>query len=410
MGQSSGGVDRYIPAVSVNVEQVERQSKPTRVNGSVPGRSRWVDSIRVGLGVWVATRLAYLAVTILSPWVGGGYIRFSDQMAVGWRSWDAGHFLRIAEHGYGVEPLDLAFFPVYPMLMRALNWVLPGNALAAGLFVSSLASLGLLILLHRLVTTEFSATMASRTLYALAAFPTAFFLAGVYNESLFLLLAVGSLYLARGGNWWAAGAVAAVASGTRSAGLLLLLPLAYEYLRQTGFPRWRPRWDVLSLALVPVGLMAYMAYCWVQFDDAMAFSNAQEYWYRSFSIPPESIWRTFSEAADDHNRVINVIDGGSATLALIAVVLCFVGPWRLPRDTWYLAIFGAAMLALPLCYPAGDDRPLISMARHALEVLPIFLIAARMATRESLRSAYLAVGVSVQVCFLLIYLRYGWIA
>ena len=59
----------------------------------------------------------------------------------------------------------------------------------------------------------------------LAFFPAAVFFGAPYSESLFLLLAVGAFYAARTGRWAWAGACAGLASGTRSAGLLLLLIL-----------------------------------------------------------------------------------------------------------------------------------------------------------------------------------------
>ena len=90
-------------------------------------------------------------------------------------------------------------------------------------------------------------------------FPTGFFLVGGYPHGLFLLLAVGSMYAMRRRRWWLAGLLAALAGATRQVGVLLAAPFAYEYLRQCGFNPRRIRADVLSIALVPAGLLAFMA-------------------------------------------------------------------------------------------------------------------------------------------------------
>ena len=68
--------------------------------------------------------------------------------------------------------------------------------------------------------------LARPTLLLLAVFPAAVYFGAPYSESLFLLLAVGAFYAARTGHWAWAGACAGLASATRSAGLLLVLPLA----------------------------------------------------------------------------------------------------------------------------------------------------------------------------------------
>ena len=63
------------------------------------------------------------------------------------------------------------------------------------------------------------------TLLLLAVFPTAVFFGAPYSESVFLLLAVGAFYAARTDRWAWAGTCAAAAAATRSAGVLLMLPL-----------------------------------------------------------------------------------------------------------------------------------------------------------------------------------------
>ncbi len=143
-------------------------------------------------------------------------------------------------------------------------------AIAFAAFVAALA------LLYRLVELELGRRMARPTLLLLAVFPAAVFFGAPYSESLFLLCAVGAFYAARTRRFAWAGVAAMGAATTRSAGLLLLVPLAM--LWWTSAPR-RPR-DLAWLALAPLGVAAYAAWLGLAEGDALRFLDVQDAWSR----------------------------------------------------------------------------------------------------------------------------------
>ncbi len=373
----------------------------------------WRNAAVSALVVWTTSHLAYLIINVL-------HARAAAQPAPGlrsiihdWSKWDAGHYLRIAEFGYQDQfELDRAFFPLYPMLIKAANFVLPGSYLAAALFVSNVAAYGVLFMLHRLTAHELGPAAADRTIYYLVAFPTAFFLVAPYNHSLFLLAATSSLYAMRTGKWWLAGAAAAVASGTRSVGVLLLLPFAFEYLRQRSFDWRRIRFDALAILLVPGGLIGYAIYCKLAFGNFLAFSEAQRFWYRTFDWPWNSLWRTISEPfkwhALDEFSLVNLIDFGAAIAFLALLALCVVGPWKLRKDQMYLFIFGLAVVMVPLTNPAMDNRPLISMARHVIDAIPAFMILGKIGEHKTFDRLYPMPAIAFQAMLLMVFMNYGW--
>src|SRR5829696_5822297 len=213
------------------VSNSETEAPPLRGN-----ERPWRRSAVLALIVWTTSHLAYLIISVLHARAASQATPGLRSVASNWSKWDAGHYLRIAEFGYQSQyELDRAFFPLYPILIKAANFVLPGGYLLAALAVSNLAAYGALLMLHRLTAHEMGAATADRTIYYLVAFPTAFFLVAPYNHSLFLLAATSSLYAMRTGQWWLAGAIAAAASGTRSVGVLRGWSFAYEYLRQRSF-------------------------------------------------------------------------------------------------------------------------------------------------------------------------------
>ena len=150
-----------------------------------------------------------------------------------WRRWDALYFLRVAQDGYAHHRGLTAFFPLYPALVRVAAWPLGGHFTLAGLVVSWLCSWGTCLWFYRLVTREYGDRLARQALLFLLCCPLVFFCFAPYSESLFLLVSIGAVERARAGRPWQAGFLGALAMLTRSAGILLLIPLGWEVLRRS---------------------------------------------------------------------------------------------------------------------------------------------------------------------------------
>jgi len=401
---------------------------PPSPGGGRSASAGWRRAWRVGAAYWLICHAGYLAVQIIALRI-NGFTVAPGSSAIGtlismWVRWDAIGYVKIAEHGYPADPQPEflryddsalpAWPPGYPLLIRVASWLLPGSPNLAALVVSNLAMLGLLVVLYRLVETELDATTAERTLLCLLVFPTAFFLAAAYSESVFLLLTVAALYCARRQRWWWAGGLAGAASSVRVAGVTIIVALALEYLRQRDFDWRRIRPDVLALGLVPSGLVAYMAYQWVRYDNPFMFSDAQKIWGRGPIVMP---WRPLLDSLRDLNvvanterAVINTIDLGLLAVALALLVLGLVGPWKLRRDQLFLLVAGALPLMIAILQPIGDPNgpPWQSMNRYVLACFPIFLIMARMARHRLVERLVVFAGLPLQAGHLILYLGGQW--
>ena len=301
--------------------------------------------------------------------------------------WDAAWYLRIADAGYAGSDVRAAFFPLYPLLVRAVAapfGASPAALLIAAYAVALAAFLAALVLLHRLVTLELGRPLAGPALLLLAVFPAAVFFGAPYSESLFLLLAVGAFYAARTNRWAWAGAAAAGAAATRSAGVLLLIPLAM--LWWTSRPRRRS--DAAWLLLGPLGLAAYAAFLGLAEGDAWRFLDVQDAWSRELTIPLAGAWDGagaavdgarqllsgqrevvyFEQAAGDPYRIaaINLMLFGSLVFAVVACLGCLS---RLPKA---YGVWVAVSLVLPLTFPV-KPQPLMSLPRFLVVLFPIFM-------------------------------------
>ena len=345
--------------------------------------------------------------------------------------WDATWFLGIARDGYDGGS-GAAFFPLYPLLVRAL--VLgssdPGALLVSAYAVSLASFAGALLLLHRLAEIELGADPARATVVLLALFPAALFFGAPYSESLFLLVSVGAFYAARTGRWAWAGALAGAASGTRSAGILLLAPLAVLYLygpradrppdradSSWWTPRYRPRRDIAWLAAAPTGLAAYTLYLGLAHGDAFAYLHLQDQWFRSFAGPFAGIWEGavaawdgvrqlasgsrdpvyFTEAGDDPFKVAqrNITAFAFLVFGLVGAVGVVR---RLPAA---YGVYVVAALALPLSFPV-EPHPLMSIARFIAVLFPIFMwlaLVCRPGWRLGAAAAVSALGLGAATAF-----------
>ncbi|MFM8998606.1 MAG: mannosyltransferase family protein, partial [Actinomycetota bacterium] len=287
-------------------------------------------------------------------------------IATAWERFDALWFLRIADAGYRAADGSAAFFPGFPLAVRAVAWVLGGRPLAAGLLVANLAFLGALVALHALTSAERGGGTARATVVLLCWFPTSLFFLMPYSESLFLA-AVAVAFLAwRRERWWLACAAALVAALTRNVGILLVpafLAEAAAALRRGG-PRaaLRPLGVAASAA---VGFGAYLLW-WRGRGDLLAPFSAQANWQRELTAP----WTTIADAVGVAVSRFGTANGGYWMFDLVVFVVVVVGAvWATRRLSPGLVVYLWGGLLLPLLVPF-PGRPLMSVPRLVLPLFP----------------------------------------
>ncbi|MDP9793660.1 hypothetical protein J2S43_002172 [Catenuloplanes nepalensis] len=385
--------------------------EPQDVESTAAGRSWW-PALRTGTVISVASYVAWLVVTIYKQYDRkvGDPVSIADLLQAWWR-FDQTKYTRIAESGYATDPVDPAFFPLYPFLIRVTDVISPGGPKTAGVVVAGIAMFAMYVLLYRFTEVEFGRDVAARTSWAMAIWPVAFYLGIGFNVSLFIALMIGTLYAIRRGHWWLAGALGGLASATRSAGLLLGLAFAYEYLRVYGF-RWR--WNVLAAGLMPSGLLAYMGYLWWRFDDPLRFSGvAMEPWGRELDWPwtgiVEAVQLIVTEPLVDWRTLHSIFDLAAVLLVIALLVLCFTGPWRMRQDQWVLPLLGTGLLLFAISFPAGPvtNEPLMSAPRYVMEVLAAFILLGRL--RFSAFQVYTLISLPLQGVLLIHLLNNDWV-
>jgi hypothetical protein len=208
-----------------------------------------------------------------TPHVVESQSRFLD----GWFRWDAHFYLRIAESGYTNVPdawlhRDTHFWPLFPLLMRGISYLLPGHSLPlAGFLVSNTLLLGSVVLMNDLAERSIGKKGATVATTLLLTYPFALYFSAGYTESCYLFLALLTFFYGQRLRWREAGIAAAFASATRLQAAAVPAALAVLYLEECGWSVRRIRSDALWLLLGGLGPLAYAFYLKITFDDPLAF-------------------------------------------------------------------------------------------------------------------------------------------
>jgi Mannosyltransferase (PIG-V) len=311
--------------------------------------------------------------------------------------WDSQWFLHIAQHGYDSKQ-STAFFPLYPLVVHGLAFVLRSHV-AAAVIVSLAAATVAVVVLHKLARPLLGERGANDTVLFVALYPIAFVFTAAYSDALFLALAAGSFLAATQRRPLLAGVLGGLACGTRLIGLALLPALVVLL------------WDrrrLLALApliLLPAAVGAYALYLDRHLGDAWAFVNAQGvFWERHVhgGGPFSGLWLAVRDGYQGASELVQHLPRAPgapkhndqwSSWNVIQLLLLVAATWL----TWVAyrrlglayALYSAATLLIVLTSPA-DVVPLVSLPRFLLADFPLFLaLASVCATRPGLRTGVL---------------------
>jgi putative flippase GtrA len=249
---------------------------------------------------WALSRVLVLVPALVVQLAGwprdSWYPPFVERPFALLEAWDGRWYRMVAERGYLVVPhhqSDTAFFPLYPLAMRAVH-VFGLSLRTGGLLLANLGLLLALVALYELARTWVTEADARRTVTYAALFPIGFVFSMQYPEGLALaVLALAGLLAVRG-RWVGAGLFAALAALARPECVFLALPFAALARRQwPELPERRRTAAVLGVLAAPASLAGLCIYEFRTTSDPLAFSHAQQAWGRFGSA--DGVVRAFHE-------------------------------------------------------------------------------------------------------------------
>jgi hypothetical protein len=302
-----------------------------------------------------------------------------------WKCLDSNHYLDITREWYVPKSfletteewfqngddvgrvVQLVFLPGYPLAVYPVYRIL-GNDVIAGLLVSAAAFPAACCMLYRLLMLDVGHGTAFRAVVMLLLLPGGFFFLAPMSESLYLLLALSTLYCFRKKRFLLAGLFGAYCAFTRTVGLLLVAPLILEWIRT--FPKKKKQqkyWlaGVAAILAVPVGFLAYLWINKTVSGSATQFLLYQHRWwsqhlgwfFNTASYQTEYLLGAFREGARESAFGLwlpNLV-WHFGTLVLFALTAKKLRP---SYAAWFIAFF---VIAIGATWLLSGPRYLLSM-------------------------------------------------
>lgn len=308
------------------------------------------------------------------------------QLDQGLLAWDAAFYADIADGGYDAVPADgVRFFPLVPLLARAIASLPAIDTDLALLVVTNASALGLGVVLYALAWQERAdESFARRAVWLAYLLPPAFVLVMGYAESTLMLLAATVLLGARSRRWWVAAAAGYAAGLARPIGALLAVPAAVEALRVGRTLSRRETLARAAAAIAPVaGIMSFLGWSAVAGSGFMRPLEVQEDPLRrgDWRFPVTNLVDIARDAGPDRLSA-GVHVTASVILAVLAIVLA---------RRWPLSYAAYAGVFLVLALSASN---LDSLERYALSTIPFVFATADVAGGAERERAVLVVAVA----------------
>lgn len=207
---------------------------------------------------------------------------------------DAPHYLDIAENGYvtsGQHMYSIVFLPLFPALIKCFNYLF-GNSFVSALVINTFCSCTAGGVMYELALCDMGRRSARNTVVFTFAMPAAIFFIAPMSEALFLLLSALTLLFVRKGKFWLAAVFGALASFTRSVGIIMIIPFVAEAIvyavsikREKGGRALA--WTVVKLVccclILLAGTFGYLLINKLVWGDWFKFMEFQrDVWYQQF--------------------------------------------------------------------------------------------------------------------------------
>lgn len=250
-------------------------------------------------GIWFAvSRLFILAVTALYAVSTRRAEAYFSNLYGYWTKWDAPHYIGLIRNWYvneGDARYHIVFFPMYPLVCRVLLPLFGGNADISAMAVSNLSAIAAGAVLYQLTALDYGERTAARAAKLFFANPLSFFLSLPYTEALFLLLTLGTVYLARRKRVLWALLLGAMCAACRLMGVTVAIPIFYSMLcddRDAGI--LTPKRFALRFASCLTLLLGVEAYLLLNYqitgNPFQFWIYQRDHWYNTTG----TLWNTFS--------------------------------------------------------------------------------------------------------------------
>lgn len=323
-----------------------------------------------------------------------------------WTNWDGGHYLNIAQNGYTLD-IQLAFFPLYPLLIKLISTLTFGNFYLSAYLISNISLIIFLHFFYQYTKQYYSSDSANRGLLLYLFFPSSIFLTSAYSESLLLMFTMLSLYFANirakqlKPEWSLVWFFATLASLTKVTGFLISFPAIAKYLSIKQFKLNNLIKICLFSLLCLSGILFYLLYLKLQYRDPLIFNSAQTFWHRQIFVNPLITFDRYL-VESIHYPFVNWNHSIDLIFSLSFLVLSIIVYLKLDR---ILGLYSFLTIFLPILTGTLDSVP-----RFALAAFPVFILLGIWSQNRNVKFALLSGFIFLQIIFTVLFINGYWLA
>lgn len=382
--------------------------------------------LAVGSVLWAANMAGYArfdpvpeAPAVIRPVVGG------------WLYLDSVWYIDIAENGYSDATIaqfhagqeaSVAFFPSYPLTVRAVATITQIDVPYAALLTTALCGLGFVLLFHRWCSARYPPGVARLATAMLVLYPYSWFLFGTgYGDALFLLVTISAFMMIERDRYLLAGLLGIVATASRPVGPAVAIALLALVLERSGTVRrvredvdgadpssgrWRWRIDrsrlprgQLVVLVSMLGFVAWCAFLWARAGDPLAFLTVQEApgWEQPAGPATWFKFSFFRHIADGSHHTVYLVCQAIAAGTFLAFI-----PRVASRLGWAYALYTLLVICIPLIGSADFQ----GIGRYMLAAFPVLIVAADwLYEKRVLRFMVLNAGAAILLLFTVLFSR-----
>jgi Gpi18-like mannosyltransferase len=225
--------------------------------------------------------------------------------------------------------------------------------------------------------------------FLLLIFPTAFFLNAVYSESVFLFFSLASFYYSFKKQYLLAGIFGFLASLTRITGILLFIPVLFEYLKEHRQRFFKP--TLLKILLIPLGTLSFFFYHYLKFGDFFLFFKVEKLWGRGFHFNLDQLNLLTNPAISNFS-----LDLSFLIFALITTFFVF----KNLRFSYGIYMVSTLIVAL-------SSGTAMSIGRYILILFPIYILGSTIKS-EICKYIWVLVSVLFLGLYTLLFVNHYW--
>jgi hypothetical protein len=276
-------------------------------------------------------------------------------------SWDGQWYMDIVRNGYpAVVPNDVtyhmdearaAFFPLFPMLGKAADTVLPGGDTMAVLALNTVLGFIAVVLIGLLGQRIYGERVGRTTTTLVALFPGSFVLSFAYSEALMLVLAAAAMLCLYDRRWLLAGVFAALTTATRPNGVAYALASDVpSFLAIKEDRDWRA---LSSVLLAPIGFIVFQIWLGQHTGETFVWFRVQrEAWDEGASFGLTALTNTIEAIAQPLTSPTDTI----TAVSVVATILALWMGWRARLPIW-MSAYSWVVIALMLAPATVTARP-----------------------------------------------------